>query len=55
MAYDLEAVSKVPIAAIDGYARELGLAFQIIDDILDATADTATLGAMFGAVTVEKA
>ena len=26
------------------YGRALGLAFQIIDDVLDATADLATLG-----------
>jgi geranylgeranyl pyrophosphate synthase len=28
--------------------RHLGLAFQIVDDILDATADTATLGKTAG-------
>jgi geranylgeranyl pyrophosphate synthase len=30
--------------ALRTLGRELGLAFQIVDDILDATADTATLG-----------
>ena len=29
-------------------ARHLGLAFQIVDDILDATVDTATLGKTAG-------
>jgi geranylgeranyl pyrophosphate synthase len=28
--------------------RELGLAFQIVDDVLDATADSATLGKTAG-------
>jgi geranylgeranyl pyrophosphate synthase len=31
-------------AALDLYGREIGLAFQIADDILDATADSETLG-----------
>ena len=30
--------------ALDNYAGALGLAFQVVDDILDATGDTATLG-----------
>jgi geranylgeranyl diphosphate synthase, type II len=30
------------------FGRELGMAFQIVDDILDATADTATLGKTAG-------
>jgi geranylgeranyl diphosphate synthase, type II len=35
-------------AALRQTGRHLGLAFQIIDDILDATADTATLGKTAG-------
>ncbi len=31
-------------ARLDHYAALLGLAFQVVDDILDATADTETLG-----------
>ena len=36
------------IASLRRAGRHLGLAFQIIDDILDATADTATLGKTAG-------
>ncbi len=32
------------VTALRGYGEALGAAFQIVDDILDATADTATLG-----------
>jgi geranylgeranyl pyrophosphate synthase len=36
------------ISTLRGAGRELGLAFQIVDDILDATSDTATLGKTAG-------
>ena len=32
------------LACLDVYGRALGLAFQIVDDVLDVTADLATLG-----------
>ncbi len=35
-------------AALDAYARDLGLAFQIADDILDATGDEAEVGKKVG-------
>jgi farnesyl diphosphate synthase len=34
--------------ALDAFGRDLGLAFQVIDDVLDATADSATLGKTAG-------
>jgi geranylgeranyl pyrophosphate synthase len=36
------------VAALRSVGRDLGLAFQIVDDILDATSDTATLGKTAG-------
>jgi farnesyl diphosphate synthase len=35
-------------AALDKYAKAIGLAFQVVDDVLDATADSATLGKTAG-------
>jgi geranylgeranyl pyrophosphate synthase len=37
------------LAALDDYAAAIGLAFQVQDDILDVTSDTATLGKQQGA------
>ena len=36
------------IQAVDDYARDLGLAFQIIDDVLDSEGSNATLGKTAG-------
>ena len=35
-------------AALHAYSQAIGLAFQVVDDILDATADSATLGKTAG-------
>lgn len=40
---------KDQLAALDKYAAAIGLAFQVQDDILDVTGDTATLGKQQGA------
>ena len=37
-------ISEDQLAALDNYASNLGLAFQVHDDILDVTGDTETLG-----------
>ena len=36
------------VQTLDDYAAKLGLAFQVIDDVLDCEADTATLGKTAG-------
>jgi farnesyl diphosphate synthase len=36
------------LTALDTYSRAIGLAFQVVDDVLDATADSATLGKTAG-------
>ena len=42
---DLQAHEQEALAA---YARAIGLAFQVVDDVLDATEDSATLGKTAG-------
>lgn len=41
-------VSDTTVAALDHYAKCIGLAFQVVDDVLDAEAPTATLGKTAG-------
>lgn len=41
-------LNETDLARLDDYARKLGLAFQVIDDVLDCEADTATLGKTAG-------
>ena len=42
------ALSDDETVALDAYAAAVGLAFQVVDDILDTTADSATLGKTAG-------
>ncbi|TWG89226.1 farnesyl diphosphate synthase [Cupriavidus gilardii J11] len=41
-------IDDAQLDALDRYAAAVGLAFQVVDDILDVTADTATLGKTAG-------
>nr|WP_315475937.1 farnesyl diphosphate synthase [uncultured Undibacterium sp.] len=41
-------LSNEEIQALDSYSSAIGLAFQVVDDVLDATADSATLGKTAG-------
>ena len=43
-----KALSDTEKAALHTYAAAVGLAFQVVDDVLDATADSATLGKTAG-------
>ena len=40
--------SAQELAALDTYGKQVGLAFQVVDDVLDVLADTATLGKTAG-------
>ena len=44
----LEAMHRAKTEAMQRYGRAIGLAFQVVDDILDVTADSATLGKTAG-------
>ncbi|MBC7489110.1 MAG: polyprenyl synthetase family protein, partial [Glaciimonas sp.] len=41
-------LSLVETNSLEAYSKAIGLAFQVVDDILDATADSATLGKTAG-------
>jgi farnesyl diphosphate synthase len=47
-AYCGDQENETKIAAINQYSEAIGLAFQVVDDILDSEADTATLGKTAG-------
>ena len=41
-------VSEAAQTGLQRYAARIGLAFQVVDDVLDCTSDTATLGKTAG-------
>jgi farnesyl diphosphate synthase len=41
-------LNEIELAALNRYSHAIGLAFQVVDDILDATADSAALGKTAG-------
>ncbi|HEX2530513.1 MAG TPA: farnesyl diphosphate synthase, partial [Burkholderiaceae bacterium] len=43
-----KALSESETAALEAYAGAIGLAFQVVDDVLDATTDSAMLGKTAG-------
>ena len=47
-AWSGKALTPDESAALEAYGTAIGLAFQVVDDILDATADSATLGKTAG-------
>ncbi len=44
VAHSTNNLTRQQFKALDSYAKHIGLSFQIQDDILDVTSDTATLG-----------
>ncbi len=47
-AYSADKPDEDKVCAVDHFAKSIGLAFQVVDDILDAKADTNTLGKTAG-------
>jgi farnesyl diphosphate synthase len=47
-AYSNDQENEEKINAVDHFSKSIGLAFQVVDDILDAEADTQTLGKTAG-------
>ncbi len=47
-AYSSDKPDEDKLKAVDHFAKSIGLAFQVVDDILDAQADTQTLGKTAG-------
>jgi farnesyl diphosphate synthase len=47
-AYSADKPSEDKVKAVDHFAKSIGLAFQVVDDILDAEADSKTLGKTAG-------
>lgn len=43
-----KSLNEAEKSALDAYADAIGLAFQVVDDVLDATADSGTLGKTAG-------
>ena len=47
-AYSADKPDEEKVKAVDHFAKAIGLAFQVVDDILDSEADTQTLGKTAG-------
>lgn len=47
-AHCAEQIPSAKLHALESYAQQIGLAFQVVDDILDTVSDTATLGKTAG-------